>query len=208
MAPRFVFPIKDLEYKTVEVHEPLPEHWLAEALGDTEVEATPGATGSVDVSLSMTGRDVVVRGTVDAPVTLPCARCMKQVEVSVRGDLSLLLVPGKAPLAGASEQAGTDDKIKGKKSKRGKRAAKREDDDGHVIDSQEADWDTYIGEEVCLDAFLREAILLDVPIFPLCSETCPGIGAVSSEAAGSAGEEDAIDPRLAPLLELKKKSRI
>ena len=35
--------------------------------------------------------------------------------------------------------------------------------------------DHYDGETVVLDPFVREAILLEVPNFPLCSEDCAGI---------------------------------
>lgn len=56
---------------------------------------------------------------------------------------------------------------------------------------EEADHDLYDGDTVVLDGFVREALLLEMPNFPLCSEDCPGIAAVpaaaSDVAAGSAG---------------------
>jgi DUF177 domain-containing protein len=189
----------------LEIHEPVPTQWLADALGDADVEPTPDTIGEVDVFLTTSGRDVVVRGTVRASVSLPCARCLNNTDIRVEGELGLLLVPGKAP-AVVSDKDDPDAKPKGK-GKKGRRGAKG-DDDGHVIDPNEVELDTYVGDEVVLDHFLREAILLELPIFPLCSEACPGIGAVPSETADSATEEENIDPRLAPLLELKKKSRV
>lgn len=194
MAPKFVFPIKDIESGMLDIHERVPRVWLAEALGDTDIEATPDQDGHVDVMLTMSGRDVVVRGTIDASVRLPCGRCMQPIDVAIRGELALLLVPGKAPVS--DDGAGKKGKGKGRK--------KAKEDDGQVISSEDAEFDTYVGDEVVLDGFVREAVLLEVPIFPLCSETCPGIGAASP---GDTGEENTIDPRLAPLLELKNKSR-
>lgn len=207
MAPRFVYPIKDLERGMIEVRAPLPDTWVAQALGDTEVEATPGKTGELDVSLSLIGHDVLVRGKVTAFMTLPCARCLQNTDIMVQGDLALSLVPGKAPASIASGGLGGPSGEGKGKGKKGKRRPK-EGDDGHVIDPSEAELDTYVGDEVVLDPFLREAILLEVPIFPLCSEACPGIGAASPQDTGTMSDDDAIDPRLAPLLELKKKSKV
>ena len=52
--------------------------------------------------------------------------------------------------------------------------------------SEEADHDLYDGESILLDEFVREALLLEMPNFPLCSEDCAGISPVPAEA-GSAG---------------------
>jgi uncharacterized protein len=68
-------------------------------------------------------------------------------------------------------------------------------------DPADADLDTYEGDELVLDPFLREAILLEVPPFPLCSTDCPGIAPPPTEADEPTEE---IDPRLAPLLRFKK----
>jgi uncharacterized protein len=66
--------------------------------------------------------------------------------------------------------------------------------------------DTYEGEEVVLDRFVREAILLESPIFPLCSEACEGIRPASDSAPVSEGA--VTDPRLLPLLELAKRRKL
>jgi uncharacterized metal-binding protein YceD (DUF177 family) len=76
-----------------------------------------------------------------------------------------------------------------------------EDDSEFSVD--EADTDTYESEEVVLDRFVREAILLESPIFPLCSEACEGIRP-ALEPAPSSGQT-VFDPRLMPLLELAKR---
>jgi uncharacterized protein len=55
---------------------------------------------------------------------------------------------------------------------------------------------------VILDGFIREALLLELPNFPLCSETCPGI---RPHPAAPGDAEAPIDPRLAPLRALKSK---
>ena len=57
-----------------------------------------------------------------------------------------------------------------------------------------------------LDRFVREAILLESPIFPLCSEACEGIRPASDSATDSEGA--VTDPRLLPLLELAKRRKL
>jgi uncharacterized protein len=69
--------------------------------------------------------------------------------------------------------------------------------------AEEADTDTYEGEEVVLDGFIREAILLESPIFPLCSEACKGLRP-AGESAPNSGRA-ATDPRLLPLAELARR---
>ena len=62
----------------------------------------------------------------------------------------------------------------------------------------------YDGETVVLDDFVREAILLEIPIFPLCSEDCPGIRPQALQAPAD-DVASPVDPRLAPLGALRDK---
>lgn len=59
----------------------------------------------------------------------------------------------------------------------------------YEFSSEEAEIDEYDGERVVLDAFVREALLLELPSFPLCSEACPGI-----DDAPSVGHVPAAEP--------------
>ncbi|MBI2898096.1 MAG: DUF177 domain-containing protein [Deltaproteobacteria bacterium] len=59
----------------------------------------------------------------------------------------------------------------------------------------DADRETFEGDEILLDGLAREHILLEVPMSPLCSEGCAG-------AALGAQPKARIDPRLAPLADL------
>lgn len=171
----------DIDAAGTTVDAELPLAWLEGELTDTDVRAL--APGHVTARLSRTGTEIVVRGRARASLTLPCSRCLEPARVDVEGELSLLLRPAK----------GTGD---------AKHAHKE-----YEFGADEADHDTYDGETVVLDTFVREALLLEVPNFPLCSEACAGIGAPASpgadatERAGSAP----LDPRLAPLSALRDK---
>lgn len=72
-----------------------------------------------------------------------------------------------------------------------------EDDD---LSPDQADVASYDGDTVVLDDVVKDEILLEIPMIPLCSETCPGIASAEQAKAS----EPPIDPRLAPLLAMKK----
>jgi uncharacterized protein len=185
----------DIDAAGLALDAELPPAWLEAELRDASLTAT--APGHVSARLSRTGDDVVVRGRVKASLTTPCARCTEPAAVVVDGELSLLLRPAPAahPAKTAAKHA-----PKAHNGKPAKPSAKEEE---YEFTSEEADLDTYNGETVVLDEFVREAILLEVPNFPLCSEDCAGI----RPAAGStpAEEPPRLDPRLSPLGALKAK---
>jgi uncharacterized protein len=80
-------------------------------------------------------------------------------------------------------------------------------DDSEEIDVRldEVNRDYYGGREIDLDPMVREHLLLEVPMKPLCSEACEGIPVPEhlrppDEVFGEA----APDARFAPLLKLKE----
>lgn len=146
---------------------PIPRAWLTTMF--EESDATPIGEGAVDMRLSKSGTDVVVHGTVKAEVELPCSRCLEPVRVSLAPSISLLMVPAA--------------KVK-------KRDAKPEAE----IGEGEADVLPYDGESVILDDVVRDDLLLELPMIPLCSESCPGI-ASASEARDEDGKSTHVSPR-------------
>jgi uncharacterized protein len=190
----FIVPIHDLDLTGRSVRFPITPVWLRGALEGCEVQPA-GSPGQMDVHLTKTGNDVLVQGQIDTALVLPCARCLEPVEFRPHIELSLLL----HPKAGATAPA------PGRRNGQGRVPASKSDDETEFADDA-ADMDTYEGEEVVLDRFVREAILLESPIFPLCSEACEGIRPASDSATGSEGA--VTDPRLLPLLELAKRRKM
>ncbi|MFO0590980.1 MAG: DUF177 domain-containing protein [Polyangiaceae bacterium] len=230
MTPHFTVPAHDIDAAGLARSFELPAAWLALALGDTDVEAT--GDGHADVRLSKTGHDVIVRGKVRAPLQMPCARCLKDVTIPVDTELSLLLRPHKTEhthtpgahghghahshadkdaakaakettAKDASKDAAPAKPGKDAKSNGVSRKPKKDEEEEYEFSSEEADTDSYDGETVVLDDFIREALLLEVPSFPLCSEDCPGIRPSAKQAAEA--KEAGLDPRLSPLKALKTK---
>ena len=105
----------------------------------------------------------------------------------------------ESPMRGLPAAAGR--KPKGKTSK--------ESEGEFEFDHDEADVATYDGETVVLDDLVREAIVLELPISPLCSEDCAGMRSDPSLSREVVERLDQakIDPRLAPLADLAAKMR-
>ncbi len=196
MNPRgaFVFPIQDLDVAGRSAECVISTPWLRGALEGCEMQPA-GPDGSLSVHLTKTGNEVLVQGQVDVRLTIPCARCLRPVELRPNIELALLLFP--TTTASPSRPPGSSS-ARVERSAQGK---KKEDDRDFADD--EAGVDTYEGDEVVLDRFVREAILLESPTFPLCSEACEGIRPASESAPGEGGA--VTDPRLLPLLELAKR---
>jgi uncharacterized protein len=182
MGPKEEFSIaaRDLDAAGKAVRFVVRAAWIRGALEGTNVDAA-GPDGELDVRASKSGTDVVVHGTLTAELTVPCARCLEPAQIAVNEPISALVVPSAA-LRDSSGAA--------------------EDDE---MAPDQADMIPYDGETVVLDELVRDELLLGVPMIPLCSEGCPGIRRPGSQEPPEA-RSPAIDPRLQPLMRLKKPS--
>ncbi|HEY1955509.1 MAG TPA: DUF177 domain-containing protein [Polyangiaceae bacterium] len=171
--PSFVVQASELDAGGKDFQRTIPQAWLAAVLEETD--AKPLGDGEIDLRLSKSGPDVVVHGTAKADVELPCSRCLEPARVTLEPKISVLMVPA---------------------------AKVREPEREHEMGAGEADVLPYDGDSVVLDDLVRDDLLLEIPMIPLCSEGCTGISSVP-ESAGRKG----IDPRLAPLLAFKKENK-
>jgi len=187
----FVIPTHDLDLTGKDARFAVTPSWLRGALEGCEMQPA-GDEGLLVVHLTKTGNEVLVQGQIDARLVVPCARCLRPVELRPHMELALLLRP--TPSHSGSSHPPRADRP---------RAAMRRQEEDSEFSSHEADVDTYEGDEVVLDRFVREAILLESPTFPLCSEACEGIRPASESAPPTGGA--VTDPRLLPLLELAKR---
>jgi uncharacterized protein len=181
----FEIPVRDLDAAGKPFRFPVRAAWLRGALEGTSVAASEH-DGQLELRLSKSGTDVVVRGTLEARVTAPCSRCLEPAAVAVNEAISALAVPATT----TRESPGNKD-----------------DDD---ISPEQADLIPYDGENLVLDDLVRDELLLAIPMIPLCSEACPGIHPqLSSEERRATEQDDVedIDPRLRPLLQLKKNTK-
>jgi uncharacterized metal-binding protein YceD (DUF177 family) len=174
----FVLQIQDLDESGKDWTFAIGKDWLASALRDTELG--PGAEdGRLDVHAQRNGADVLVQGHIHAELAATCARCLNDVVLPVELTMASLYSPEQTRPRGAEE-----------------------------IDVRldEMNRDYYSGAEIELDSMVREHLLLEAPMKPLCSEGCEGIAVPDhlrppEEVFG----ESAPDARLAPLMKLKEK---
>lgn len=211
----FSVPLADLDYGEREIDEEIPPAWLTQTLEGTEatVRSKPGR---LVVTISKNGREVMVRGKARAYVTMPCARTLDPVDFDLEPDIFLLLAPpGEgAPRPTAKAQPGqgkkpADKKPAERKPKGGRERRKREEE--AVLAEEEAARDTYEADRVTLDRFLREFLLLELPMVPLRedlrSEATPAIERPPEPANEGRPAGEAIDPRLAPLAAIASRLR-
>jgi uncharacterized metal-binding protein YceD (DUF177 family) len=216
--PELVIPVADLDRGPKHVEFVLSEAWLRRALEDTDASVVE--PGKVEVTLSKNGTSVLVRGQLTADLTLPCVVTLDPVPVPVRTDILLMLSPKSGATTGheshvarrkarpaKTETEGSAGKPARDRPGRSKSSGKGE---GHweetpVLDDETAGQDTFEGHEVALDSFIREFLILELPMFPRRSDLPTGDAAANPPlpADSQVGGDKPLDPRLSPLAELK-----
>jgi uncharacterized protein len=209
--------VRDLERTDLTRSWPMPPEWLAQVFEGSE--ATPdGAPGQLELYLKLSAREVLVKGTARARVVMPCARTLDPVTVELDAAVFLLLTPRTPPAAPKRERVRSGAAADGTarpERKRGvataaaerperKRGAAAEALEAELSE-EEAARDHYEGESVILDEFIREHLLLELPLFPVRSDLPSGEPRVTRSLPDPAGTDEpvALDPRLAPLAALR-----
>ena len=217
----FVVPVADVERGPRTVSFTLDEAWLRWALEGTE--ATPRRAGSATLELSKSGRDILVRGRAEAALSMPCVVTLDPLDIDLSPEIFLMLAPAPSePTAKTGKTARSEKKrsVAGATGKeapseaRGtaarKRGAKEDDEEGELLDDSTAARDTFEGSQIELDSFIREFLLLELPMFPRRSDLPSSQGPANGPRLvepESGEQEPAIDPRLQPLAALRSRLR-
>ncbi len=154
--------------KTVHETVPAPARMGIELLAIAE-----GAPMELDLRLESVSEGVLVTGTVSAPTTGECARCLRPITGHIEVDITELF-------------AYPDSKTE---------ATTEEDEVGHVVNDYGADL-------IDLEQTIVDAVGLQLPFSPVCSEDCPGLCPECGTPLADAEPDhhhDAIDPRWAKL---------
>ena len=184
--PAFVLPLIDIDENGKRFRFTVDASWLRESLADTGLRPTADATpGSIDVTAQRSGTEILLRGRLLAKVACDCARCLEDALVEVDADLTTLLMP---------------------EAERPRHVAVAADDEDDLSDDAVVR-EYFSGDEIVLDPLIRELIVLEEPMQPLCSPDCAGIPIPEGvkPPADFGREAGAVDPRFAPLSQLQAK---
>jgi uncharacterized protein len=147
-----------------------------------------GAAAHVAAHLEKLGRRVRVSAQAKAAVQVACGRCLAPVAIDVPVEFELTLVPAEEQREGE----GAKDAGKGPV--------------GGSFAPEQAEEETYAGKVIDLDPIVREQILLALPAYPVCRESCKGLCTV---CGGNLNERECgcdrhvPDPRWAGLKDVK-----
>ena len=151
----FEFNTHELPRRAGEMKEYQLDLEIVEPVGVALVAVPAGDVIEVDMRLESVTEGVLLSADIYAIARGECIRCLDPVEIEVERKIQELY-----------RYEPTADKG----GKRNKRAAKVEEDD---LDSDEELW--LDGSVLNLEIPIRDAIVLDLPVNPLCSEECQGL---------------------------------
>ena len=127
---------------------PLDQAFLAEALGDAEVDAA-ASQARLRATVNVVADNVLVRGWLKGSLTVPCGACLEPALLPLDTRVSFTYVPSDSSDEGEP------------------------DEDADSID--DVDFAHHDGVLLDLAPELREALILAVPYAPRCEEDCRGL---------------------------------
>ncbi|MEM9865024.1 MAG: DUF177 domain-containing protein [Myxococcota bacterium] len=143
----FVLKVPEIESKgKVHLSQTIAASWLKEALADTEFGAPEGFEGPLEVEARLVMDDILVEGRFSVALNVPCARCVEPIRLDLDGAFTQFFSRGVASLPEELE-----------------------------LTPEDLDRETFSGEEIALDSFIREFILLEVPMAPSCDGQCGNV---------------------------------
>jgi uncharacterized protein len=136
----------------------------------------------VQGKLEKTGQEVLCQGLLETGLSVECSRCLANFSFSVKSKLKVHFIPRVESVKPGNEIELTD------------------------LDVEQ---DYYEEAQINLSSSVRDLILLSLPQIRLCKEDCAGLcpqcGINLNENNCGCDKEEACDPRLAVLQQLKDK---
>ncbi len=163
------------------------------------VRVPDGADMTLEVRFEAVTEGVLATGTVTAPLAGECARCLAPLTSSVTASFQeLYLYQDERPHG----PAGRGPAGRGAHDRHDRRHRSDHDEPEERDDEQ-----LYLdGDLLDLEPMLRDAIVLALPMSPLCRDDCPGLcvecGVPLADAGPDHRHDEAPDPRWARLKQL------
>jgi uncharacterized protein len=102
---------------------------------------------SARLKIEKLGAEIIVKGDLTVGIKLQCSRCLKDFYKTVSVPVDAVYHP----------------------------IEELKDENGREVKNEELDLDFYSGDELDLSDLLKEQIVLNTPMKPLCNELCKGI---------------------------------
>ena len=178
--PAIVLPVHDIDELGKDFSLELTADWLDQQLADTPLRRAAGVDkGTLALHAQQNGVEYLVNGQLDVELEVECSRCLEPVPLPVHTSVTALLSPRKDG----------------------------EDAQEVELEAEDLDRGYYDGHELVLDELVREHLVIEAPMQALCSPDCKGIAIPDrvKPKGKDFGGEGSVDPRLAPLNQLKAK---
>jgi uncharacterized protein len=136
----------------------VPREQLDEMVAGDRAGYRARGPAHVETELEKLERRVRISGRARAELSVSCGRCLAPLALDVPADFDLTLVPAEPHERG---DEGTDERDTGPV--------------GGSFAPEEAEEETYSGKVIDLDPIVREQIVLALPGYPVCQESCKGL---------------------------------
>jgi uncharacterized protein len=158
----FIFNTHDLPHRAGEMREHQLSLLLSEPLGVDLLAIKPGESIEVELRITSVDEGVLATGEIIAVATGECGRCLDPITWPIDEAFTELFYYETAASRAAE---------KGKKG--AKSISKREEKKDIDLEADELTF--MIGDEIDLELPIRDAVILNLPVNPLCSDECPGL---------------------------------
>ena len=158
----FIFNTHDLPHRAGEMREHQLSLLLSEPLGVDLLAIKPGERIEVELRITSVDEGVLATGEITAVATGECGRCLDPITWPIDEAFTELFYYETAASRAAE---------KGKKG--AKSISKREEKKDIDLEADELTF--MIGDEIDLELPIRDAVILNLPVNPLCSDECPGL---------------------------------
>lgn len=195
----FALQVVDIDETGRDYSFELKQPWLESSLADANLHPDPDAApGKLQLHAQKNGTEYLVEGRVVANLTTECSRCLGVAKVPVDTRFATLFTRA----AGGPHAHG----------KQGAHAPNTVDEVDEEFEGEDGELsrEEFSGHEIVLDDLIREYLVLECPMQPLCSVDCTGIAVPKhvrppEDVFGRGATDSKVDPRLAPLLRLRDK---
>jgi uncharacterized protein len=176
--------------KTQELTVPAPDGLRLELVG-----VPAGAEMALNVKFEAVTEGILVTGSTTAPVAGECARCLAPLTDTVTASFTELYLYDDHPHGSRADRTARNDK-----HDKHDKHSRNDPRDWLEENSEPDDEELYLdGDLLDLEPVLRDAVVLALPMSPLCQEDCPGLCVECGVPLATAGpghrHDGPLDPR-------------